>query len=287
MNIIVRADSSSSIGIGHIMRDIVLAKQFPNDCVYFASRDLSGNIIQKNPYKTHALETNSLEELSLLLLSEQTNMLIIDHYEIDFAFEKELKRRHPNVKIMVLDDTYKKHDCDILLNHNIYAHKKEYKNLVPKACEVRCGEKYTLLREEFSQAKRFKVLLAMGGADTQKLNISILKTLEIYNNLDITLLTTRANADLAALEKYLRNKAHITLLFETDAMADLARESSFAIITPSVLANEFFAIKVPFIAIQTASNQEYMVKFLKKKGHKVLKKFHATKLSALVREYML
>ncbi|MBA3026542.1 MAG: UDP-2,4-diacetamido-2,4,6-trideoxy-beta-L-altropyranose hydrolase [Sulfurimonas sp.] len=286
MNILIRADSSNTIGIGHIMRDLVLAKQFPEDCVCFASRDLSGNIIGKIPYKTHLLETNSLEELSLLILQEQIEMLIIDHYEIDYKFEKELKRKHPDLKLMVLDDTYKKHSCDILLNHNIYAHKKEYKNLVPKACEIRCGEKYTLLREEFSQEKRFKILIAMGGADTQKLNIKILKALHKYENIDITLITTRANANLATLQKYVQDRLNISLVFETNELATLARESSFAIITPSVLANEFFAIKVPFIAIQTAPNQEYMYRFLKKKHYKVLKKFNAKELAALVKEYM-
>jgi UDP-2,4-diacetamido-2,4,6-trideoxy-beta-L-altropyranose hydrolase len=287
MNILIRADSSNTIGIGHIMRDNVLAKQFPQDCVCFASQPLDGNIIDTVPYKTHLLQTNTLTELSALILQEQIEMLIIDHYEIDYKFEKELKRRHPDLRLMVLDDTYKKHHCDILLNHNIYAHKKEYKNLVPKECEVRCGEKYALLREEFSEPKHFKVLLAMGGADTKKLNIKILKALQKYLNIDITLVTTRANANLEALQKYVQDKANISLIIETNEIATLARECSFAIITPSVLANEFFAIKVPFIAIQTAPNQEYMYRFLKKKHYKVLKKINAKELATLVEEYML
>jgi UDP-2,4-diacetamido-2,4,6-trideoxy-beta-L-altropyranose hydrolase len=268
------------------MRDIVLAKQFPNDCVCFASRDLSGNIIQKNPYKTYILETNSLEELSSLLLSQQIEMLVIDHYEIDYKFEKELKRRHPNLKVMVLDDTYEKHICDILLNHNIYAIQKRYKNLVPKNCELRCGEKYTLLREEFSRPKRFKILLAMGGADTKKLNIKILKNLQKHKNIDVNILTTQANAELAKLMQYVQKRKNITLMLETNELANVARECSFAIITPSVLANELFAVKVPFIAIQTSPNQEYMYRFLKKKKFKVLKEFDEKALASFVQEYM-
>ena len=47
MNILVRADSSSSIGTGHIMRDLVLAKQYKNENIIFATQDLIGNIKHK------------------------------------------------------------------------------------------------------------------------------------------------------------------------------------------------------------------------------------------------
>ena len=43
-NILVRADSSSTIGTGHIMRDLVLASSYKNDNITFATLDLEGNI---------------------------------------------------------------------------------------------------------------------------------------------------------------------------------------------------------------------------------------------------
>ena len=62
-------------------------------------------------------------------------MIVIDHYKIDVKFERQIKDINPSLKIMVIDDTYQKHYCDILLNHNIYAKKKNYKKLVPKNCK--------------------------------------------------------------------------------------------------------------------------------------------------------
>jgi hypothetical protein len=59
MNILVRADSSSYIGTGHIMRDLVLAKQYKNENIIFATQDLVGNInhqIIETGYKIELLK---------------------------------------------------------------------------------------------------------------------------------------------------------------------------------------------------------------------------------------
>ena len=140
-NILIRADSSSKIGLGHIMRDLVLAKQFPKSSITFATQELKGNINNKILEANHKIEillSNNKKELVKLTKRLKTDLLIIDHYAITQKIEKYIKEK-TNTKIFVLDDTYEKHNCDILLNHNIGANKKRYKNLVPKHCELRCG----------------------------------------------------------------------------------------------------------------------------------------------------
>ena len=71
MNILVRADSSSYIGTGHIMRDLVLAKQYKNENIIFATQDLVGNINHKiieAGYKIELLKSNDFKELNDLIL---------------------------------------------------------------------------------------------------------------------------------------------------------------------------------------------------------------------------
>jgi len=273
-NILFRADSSSSIGTGHIKRDLVLAQQYKNNNITFASINLDGNInneIKKENYSLKILNSNSFNELDKIIKKYKIDMIIIDHYDIDINYERKLKTSNPKLKIMVLDDTYNKHHCDILLNHNIYAKKKKYKNKVPRNCKLLCGKKYTLLRDEFYKeknkyykpSKKFVIFLAMGGADTANLNIKILKKLKKLKDIKINLLTTKANKNLRALEKYCKDKKYINLHINSNKVAKLMAKSDFAIVTPSVILNEVSFMDLPFVAIQTASNQKEMMRHIK------------------------
>lgn len=292
MNILFRADSSSNIGTGHIMRDLVLASQYKNSKTIFATQALDGNIndkIHQAGYTLELLKSNSLAEMIELVKKHNIDMVVIDHYEIDYKYEKELKKK-TGVKLLSFDDTYEKHYCDILLNHNISANAKKYKDLVPSHCELRCGSKYTLLRDEFLKEKKKKrkksltttVFIAMGGADHSNINIKILEVVKKFENLKVNLVTTTANKHLKELEKYAKNKEWITLHINSNSIAKLISKSDLAIITPSVSANEVYFMNTPFIAIKTADNQDDMYQYLKKKDFLVLKHFKAKKLQEYI-----
>ena len=255
------------------MRDLVLAKQFEE--VIFAVKNLDGNINDKIPYKKIIIENNN--ELFEIIKTENIDMIVIDNYDINYEFEKEL---HKFTKVMVVDDFYQKHYCDILLNHNIYAQKDKYLDLVPSFCEIRCGKKYTLIREEFKISKKFPktnknftIFVAMGGADTANLTIPIIEILKDYK-CEINVVTTSANKNLDNL-KDIKN---INLYINSNEIAKIMRNSDLAIVTPSVILNEVFYMEMDFIAIQTADNQQEMRNYLKKNNFKVLEKFDGEKL---------
>ena len=305
MNILVRADSSSYIGTGHIMRDLVLVKQFIHDNIIFATQNLNGNInykIAEEEYKLVILKNNNFEELNQLIKELNIDMIIIDHYNINYNFEKELKKENPNLKIFVFDDTYEKHFCDILINHNISANEKKYKNLVPNNCELRCGSKYTLLRDEFLEAKKQKnsikkdkkiktIFVAMGGADHSNINIDILKVVNKIRkknkkNIKVNIVSTNANKNLEKLKDYCKNKKWINLHINSKQIAKLMSESNFAIVTPSVTVNEVHYLGLPIIAIKTAKNQIYMYKYLKKYKYHVFNRLKKEKLKKALKKLL-
>ena len=282
--ILFRVDSSSKIGTGHVMRDLVLAKEYKKSEIFFATQNLSGNINHKiieSDYQFHTLKSNKINELISLIKKLSIDLLVLDIYSIDYKDELRIKNK-TGVKILSIDDTYNKHNCDILLNHNIYAKKSKYKNLVPKNCELRCGSKYTLIRDEFKKEqmqhkkktskKKLQIFLAMGGTDTKNMNIKILKLLKEFNNIRVNLVTTTANKNLSELKKYCKKENFVSLYIDSNQIAKLISNSDFAIISASVIANEAYYMQIPFLAVQTASNQEYMYKFLKKQKYPVCKK---------------
>ena len=285
-NVLFRADSSSIVGTGHIMRDLVLAEQFKDDSIIFATQDLSGNInykIEEKKYRIEILDSNDIKELETLIKKLKIDMIVIDHYGIDYNFEKQLKENNPSLIIMSLDDTYEKHYCDILLNHNIYADSSRYKTFVPDSCELRCGLEYTLLREEFriEQLKKrsvsqndINVFIAMGGADHSNLNVSILEVLENFPAIHANIVTTTANQYLSELQAYIKNKSNVTVHVNTNHIAQLMHEATLAIVTPSVTVNEVVYMRIPFIAIKTADNQNEMYKYLCEHNYLALETFN-------------
>jgi UDP-2,4-diacetamido-2,4,6-trideoxy-beta-L-altropyranose hydrolase len=289
--ILFRADSSSKIGLGHIMRDLVLAAEYAKKGhkIIFATQNLKGNInhkIIKSGYQLKTLKSNSKKELVKLIQKLKVDLLVFDHYKITYKKEKYIKEKR-DLKILAFDDTYEKHHCDILLNHNISADKKRYKNLVPKDCKVYCGSKYTLLRDEFIQEKKKKtVFIAMGGADHSNINIKILDVLQKFEDIKVHLVTTSANSNLQELQAYVKKKKWIKLHLNSTQLAKLMKKSDFAIITPSVTLNEVVYMELPFIAIQTAKNQKDIYKYLVQQKKLTLKQFHKKQLYFTIKQLL-
>ena len=183
---VIRADASTSIGSGHIMRCLTLAhrlKKEENAKVVFVMRVLPGNLIgvvEKQGFEvlklppanqkynlngyglwlTVPMEVDAQQTIEVLqhYLQEHgcdvADRLIVDSYALDEQWELMLCP-YCN-KIMVIDDlANRRHACDILLDQNFYLNKNvRYAGLVPEHCKMLLGPEHALLREEFYEAKK-------------------------------------------------------------------------------------------------------------------------------------
>jgi len=229
-NLFVRVDAGIEIGDGHFLRCLTLADRLKNknNQIIFISNKLPKHFIEKikrsnfkiykiNGY-THIQEeklgkkikkqliNNDLIETKKIIekYKNSTNWLIIDHYGIDYVWEKNVCTNIE--KIIVIDDlANRKHECDILIDHNFYENmQKRYTKLIPNYCKQFIGPKFTLLRPEFYNArknlkrqKQFKrILISFGGSDPSnetKKAILAIEDLEKKYKIDVIVGTNNPN----------------------------------------------------------------------------------------------
>lgn len=263
MKTLFRVDSGSKIGLGHINRCLIFAKEFKNP--NFACLNLDGNIASKIKYPVHFLNSNGEFELVKLIKENDFDEVIFDSYDIDADFECKVKLA-TNAKIISFDDEIKAHFCDELIIPNSFIEPSEYANLVPPHCKI---TNKIFVRDEFyaeAKIKREKIydfLLCLGGSDARNLSSKILK--QLPPNAKIAVATTSANANLVELKKY-ANSNGIALFIDYENLARLMNESKELLLSASSLANEALVLGARFTAYKVASNQEKMCEFLKNKG---------------------
>lgn len=186
--IIIRCDSSVSIGTGHIYRCRTLARalkargsdiffvcrrqtgdlisllqeEFPvlplpelplKPCDGLADRDLYSSWLGCSQYQDVDDCYRAVVEANITSF----DWLIVDHYGLDHIWQSRLLNYFSSgdlsPKLLVLDDLADRiHQADILLDQNFFGSSTQhrYQNLVPSRCLQLLGPKFSLLGPEYS-----------------------------------------------------------------------------------------------------------------------------------------
>ncbi len=223
--IVFRADSAVTIGIGHIMRCLTLADALRMQGIdsWFICRDLPGErtdlIVQRGysvkiilPREKLSISSQNAiqqireswqddaQECKYLLVKQPPMAIVVDHYQLDKQWEQQVLQSIPGTPLIVIDDlANREHEACLLLDQTLDRQSDDYKHLVPETCDLLLGHSYTLLRSEFSSKQRinraipkgdesWRILVSLGGTDPENLTLSILHSLEkIISKLSNTL----------------------------------------------------------------------------------------------------
>ena len=160
MKLIVRADASTKIGTGHVMRCLALAQcwQEQGGTVIFIMTNstpaLEVRLKSEKIEIVHLLaESGSVkdaQETAIFAKKLNVDWVVIDGYQFQEDYQKTFQNYH--LKTLFIDDYgHSKYYCsDIVLNQNINADESLYQNREIYT-KLLLGSSYTLLRQEFKK----------------------------------------------------------------------------------------------------------------------------------------
>ncbi|WP_142414607.1 UDP-2,4-diacetamido-2,4,6-trideoxy-beta-L-altropyranose hydrolase [Hathewaya massiliensis] len=262
MKIGIRADGGSKIGMGHVMRTLVLAKELckNNEVFYICKHDKKFSAIYNPgvdrirdsgfPAK-EIKENNILEELSNI----KADILITDSYDVDEIYFNETKKMFKHT--VYIDDMNKHYfNIDVLINQNINARDLNYK--VNHNTKLLLGPEYTMIRKEFRNLpekligdKVEDILITVGGADPNDVTGRILSYVQKLDFKFHVVVGPSFN-NISNLKKYEKN--NIKLYFNAN-MFELMQKCDLAISACGSTLYELSSSGVPTLGIIIADNQ--------------------------------
>ncbi|MDS9995832.1 UDP-2,4-diacetamido-2,4,6-trideoxy-beta-L-altropyranose hydrolase [Bacillus atrophaeus] len=306
MNILFRTDASIEIGTGHAMRCLTLAdalrKKGAN--IIFVCRNLQGNLAEvirekqfdlimlpepkKNVFIPKATPhsdwlgvpwyADTTETIRAMKdMNKEISLLIIDHYAIDINWEMKVKKYVK--KMMVIDDLADRlHDCDILLDQNLYHdYKDRYVNLVPQSCKQFLGPEYVLLRDEFysfhpshknCDGSVKKILVFFGGSDPTNETKKVIKAFQQLppQDIELDIVIGNTNTHKKEIESICKKHTFCNFHCQVNHIAELMYNADLAIGAGGTTTWERCYLGLPAIVITVAENQESIAQTLDQLG---------------------
>ena len=284
MNIVIRVDSSTKIGTGHVMRCITLAHRLKDkdSNVYFVCRNLKGNLnnmIQEKGFQIIQLPNYQMskdadvfdwkrdvkETITCIKDLPKLDYLLVDHYGIDARWETQVKQYVG--KVIVIDDLANRpHNCEILIDQNVSPNPQRYHQLVPKHCQLFLGTSYALLRDQFRQEKNKvnrnfneikRILIFFFFFDPTKETSRIVALLKNhkYASLHIDVVVGNSNPQKNRIEKVCLEISNMHFHCQVDNMAELICKADLSIGAGGTATWERCYLGLPAIVIATADNQ--------------------------------
>jgi UDP-2,4-diacetamido-2,4,6-trideoxy-beta-L-altropyranose hydrolase len=302
MNIAIRVDASSEIGTGHFMRCLTLAAALKQrgERVRFVSRHLPEylqDMLAEKNLEFSLIGTRHddviLDELAharwlgvsqsqdavdtIQALSDVAwEWLIVDHYALDSRWESKLRDRAK--KILAIDDIAdRQHDCDLLLDQNLYADMEtRYNGKVPIHCQLLLGPRYALLRDEFRKQREQtkprsgsvkRVLVFFGGIDVNNCTASAIDALagmDIFDlHVDVVIGALHPRREkIQTVCQRLGYFCHV----QTERMAELMADADLAIGAGGSASWERCCLCLPALLVALADNQILIAKALDSYG---------------------
>jgi UDP-2,4-diacetamido-2,4,6-trideoxy-beta-L-altropyranose hydrolase len=273
---VLRADASSSIGVGHVMRSLSLGEALLDEGfgVELVSFELAPSL--QSLATSCGVEVVELScaprssEDAQFVLQRNANIVVVDGYEFSREFFSVLEAN--GTPFAVVDDNVETsaQSPSAVINQNPHASASMYAHLQGNP-KLFLGLQYAMVRKEVREvaamnlpSREGEVFVAMGGADFLGLTAPIVEALA-ETGLQIRVAVGHANTQRAHIQKLADQLGNVTLIEQQDYVSSLA-SAHVAVLAAGSSLWEACAVGTPSIGLVVADNQFESANAAKKLG---------------------
>jgi len=272
--LIIRADASSLMGTGHVMRCLALAEPWlaAGSEVILAAQlmpEALGERAIKAGVMPHSISAEAggiedAQQTAALVARHPGAWLVVDGYQFGEGYFGVLKQA--GVKVLQMDDFggLTRYEADFVLNQNLgvtadwYPQKEEKTRLL-------LGTRYVQLRGEFLKQDKDigtgwetpnQILVTLGGSDPENVTAKVIEALQSVRSINATVVIGSSNPHWDELLSHVQQSAsNIHLVRNAGNMPELMVRTDLAIAAGGTTAWEMAFSGLPMMTIVLADNQ--------------------------------
>ena len=298
--ILVRADAGPSIGSGHVMRCLALAKAWQR-----AGGQVSWLMAESIPVLEERLRREGVSCSRLQVVPgsmsdglqtieeaqrQDAAWVVIDGYRFGPGYVRNLKAGGLRVLFVDDDGGFDSYPADLVLNQNVCATPAMYAHCETSS-KLLLGSAYVLLRPEFITqrprsvhvTKARKVLITMGGSDPENITEKVMRALTT-TDVDLKVVIGGGNLKSDELIDLAGISSKIEIEQSPDNMVPLMQWADIAISAAGSTCWELAYMGVPAIVIPCSIDQRSIAQGLAELGIAVSLGWHANLSEEAIRD---
>lgn len=285
MKVIIRADASAALGLGHLKRCLSLAqalsaqgaevtlawRHIDLDCTAMIEAAGVESVCIGNGQVTGEL----FDARDLLSATNGASLVVTDHYALGERWQRAV-RAATHARLAAIDDLADRRlDVDVAIDPNFSADPAaKFAGRLPTNARLLAGPAYALLAPAYADAPRCparepvrSIGIFMGGTDAAGLSSVALDALEqIGFSGSIEVATTQGNPHLVALRARAASRPRLAIILDQRDLADFFARHDLQIGAGGGATWERCCIGAPTLAVIAADNQRPVLLPLQQMG---------------------
>ena len=270
----IRADASTAIGSGHVMRCLSLGEALRQRGgeIEFVTQLTRGNLaktISEHGFRLHELaERNQAERrdaLDTLHAVGGADLYVVDHYSLGATWETTIRMSGSDV-IAIDDLADRRHTASLVVDSTYPGDQERYAGLADG--RLLLGTRFAMLSHIYTEFRQSpiathpevvpRVLVYFGASDLPGVTLTALDALtdSVFQELQVDVVVGPNNPHSEAINQTARSRNFWRIHEFQASLAHLLRQATYAVTGGGVALLERACLGVPGLTITLANNQE-------------------------------